>query len=414
MSRINKLVSVSKDLEQKGQKNFSRYQGIYFSVNSRGETEYFGKLKINYKIKQTNLTENYECRTLSDSIKKLQVWKNTLINGTSGKLNSKNNTLDNYFRNNFERIKKDTEHSKDMLSVYNNYISKEIGHMTIDKIENQDIQKIINKLERLGNLSDRSVRKIQQCLRPCFNQMIKERLVIHNPSTFLEYGEKLNNERKLEYILKSDLLETLKYILEEVENIENKKYKLMFYLTIYCVRRIGEVLSLEWEEVDLKEQSIMVLNEKSKNKLTTKYFIVDKIVELMKEIREENPTDIYVFQTPHQRKEKKLSYYSYFVMKTLNRKIINKLEEENKIEFYSKSKYSNIDKKILNLKPHDYRHFFGNIFRPINQDLLMIKSILSHTDKEITTRYSQYTFSFMKKGLIDYYNLLNDIEVDNK
>jgi integrase len=244
--------------------------------------------------------------------------------------------------------------------------------------------------------------------------MIKERVINHNPSTFLVYSEKLSNERELEYIIKSNLLDTLKYILVEVEKIENKQYKLMFYLTIYCVRRLGEVLSLEWDQVDLEEQSIVVYKDKSKNKTNTKYYVVDKIVKLMKEIREEKPTDIYVFQTPVQRKDKKDLFYSDSTIRDLHRKIVNKLEKEGKIVFYDKHKYSNEEKTILNIRPHDYRHFFGNIFRPISQDLLMIKSILSHTDKDITTRYSQYTFDFIKKGLIDYYNLLNDIKVDNK
>jgi integrase len=414
MSRKNQLISVSSEMEKDGKRNFGKYQGIYYSVNSKGETEYFGKLKINYKIKQVNLTKNYNCKNLTDSINKLQLWKDNLINGISENYNSFDKTLDNYFMNNFEKIKKNTEHSKDMLSVYNNYISKEIGHMTIDKIQNQDVQKIINKLERLDKLSNRSIRRVQETLRPCFNQMIKERVINHNPSTFLVYSEKLSNERELEYIIKSNLLDTLKYILVEVEKIENKQYKLMFYLTIYCVRRLGEVLSLEWDQVDLEEQSIVVYKDKSKNKTNTKYYVVDKIVKLMKEIREEKPTDIYVFQTPVQRKDKKDLFYSDSTIRDLHRKIVNKLEKEGKIVFYDKHKYSNEEKTILNIRPHDYRHFFGNIFRPISQDLLMIKSILSHTDKDITTRYSQYTFDFIKKGLIDYYNLLNDIKVDNK
>lgn len=411
MSRKNQLISVSSEMEKDGKKQFSKYQGIYYSENSKGEIEYFGKLKINYKLKQINLTKEYGCKTLKDCLKGLQDWKEDLINGNNSKYNSSNKTLDNYFLNNFDKIKKNNSHTKSLLSVYNNYISKEIGKMKIDKIENQDIQKIINKLERLGNLSDRSVRRIQETLRPCFNQMIKERIINHNPSTFLEYKDKLNNERELEYIIKSNLLDTLKYILVEVEKIENKQYKLMFYLTIYCVRRLGEVLSLEWDQVDLEEQSIIVYKDKSKNKTNSKYYIVDKIVKLMKEIREEKPTDIYVFQTPVQRKDKKDLFYSDSTIRDLHRKIVNKLEKEGKIVFYDKHKYSNEEKTILNIRPHDYRHFFGNIFRPISQDLLMIKSILSHTDKDITTRYSQYTFDFIKKGLIDYYNLLNDIKV---
>lgn len=400
MSRKNPLEPTSKT-------------GIYTSINKNGEKEFFGKIRVNYKLKQINLTSEYGCKSLKESVNKLEVWRDKLINGYSGKYNSFDKSLDNYFYNNFEKVKKVNSHTKSLLSVYTNYISKEIGHMKIDKIQNQDIQKIINKLERLGNLSNRSIRRVQETLRPCFNQMIKERIINHNPSTFLEYKDSLSNERELEYILKSNLLESLKYILEEVEKIENKQYKLMFYLTIYCVRRLGEVLSLKWDQVDLEEQSIVIFRSKSKNKTNSKYYIVDKITELMKQLREENPNHIYVFETPVIRKDKKELYYSHSTIRDLHRKILNKLESEGKIVFYEEHKFSNEEKTILNLRVHDYRHFFGNIFRPISKDLLMVKSILSHTDKDITTRYSQYTFDFMKKGLIDYYNLLNDIKVDN-
>ena len=397
MARQNKLESTSKT-------------GIYTSINGRGEKEYFGKIRVDYKLKQINLTKKYGVQTLRESVNKLEVWRNNLMNGYSESYNSFDKKLDNYYTEHFYNIKKESEQSKKMLSFYNKYISKEIGHLQVDKIENKDIQKIIYKLERIGELSNRSIRKVQQCLRPCFNLLLKERVITHNPSTFLDFEEKLDNGRNLDFILKSDLLETLQHILRKVEEIQNKQYKLMFYLSIYCVRRLNEVLSIEWDDVDLKEQYILIHKENSKNNLSSKFYIVDKIVTLMKEIREDNPEDKYVFQSKVKRKDKTTLFFTQSIMRELHRNILIELEEENHISFYPKMKYSNPSKTILNLKIHDYRHFFGNIFRPICQDLLMIKSILSHTDKDITTRYSQYTYKTVKRGLIDYYNLLNDIK----
>lgn len=397
MARKNKLEPTSKT-------------GVYTSINGRGEKEFFGKVKINYTLKQVNLTKRFKVHSLKEAVGKLEVWRDNLINGYSENYNSFNKKLDNYYTEHFYNLKKISEQSNKMLAFYNRYISKEIGHLEVDKIENKDIQKIIYKLERLGELSVRSITKVQQCLRPCFNQLIKEKVIIHNPATYLDFEEKLDNSRNLDFILKSDLLETLQHILDKVEEIENKQYKLMFYISIYCVRRLNEVLSIEWEDVDLKEQYILIHKENSKNKLTSKFYIVDKIALLMRDIREDNPFDKFVFQSKVKRKDNKTPYFTQSIMRRVHRNILIELEKEGNIQFYPKMKYSTEEETILNLKIHDYRHFFGNIFRPICQDLLMIKSILSHSDKDITTRYSQYTYKTVKKGLIDYYNLLNGIK----
>jgi len=53
--------------------------GIYTSVNSKGEKEFFGKIRVNYKLKQINLTKKYGCKTLKESSNKLELWTNNLI-----------------------------------------------------------------------------------------------------------------------------------------------------------------------------------------------------------------------------------------------------------------------------------------------------------------------------------------------
>lgn len=384
--------------------------GIYESINSKGQKEYFGQVKVNYKQRRINLTKTYEkCKTLKEAVKYLEIWRDSLENGTSVNYKSKNTTLDNYFYENYIETKKDkVDYYTDIKSFYSNYISKEIGRENIKDIENIDVQKIVDKLERLGKLSNRSVRKVQQYLRPVFNKMIKERLTTHNPATFIDFKEKLNNDRNLEFILRSDFLQTLKYILDEVEYIKNYKVKLMFYISIYCVRRLNEVLTIEWDEVNLKEKYIIVPENKTKNNRPSKFFINDKIVLLLKQIKNDNPNDEYVFQSNIKRKDKSMPYMVQSTMRDQHRKILSKLVDKAKLEFQPKQKWSNKNQTIYNLMIHDYRHFFGQIMRPILKDELLIKTVLTHTDRDITTRYSQYTFQMSKEVLEQYYNLLTD------
>jgi integrase len=388
----------------------SKVIGLYKSENAEGELEYFGKVKIKGIIKQINLTKKYGVVLKSKAETALSDWKSGINNTkttSTEKKQKKYTTLDFMFLDNYIYNHDNTSIAKDYKGFYLKYIQKEIGHKQYDLIENNDLQRIINKLERLGNISRRSLKKVQETLRPFYNELIAERTITYNPAIRLKYKTKLRNARNINDILTTtNLIIPLQYILEEVEKIINNKLKLMFYIAIYCGRRFGEIQVIRWDNVIIKESFIIVHWYDNKSKRTSKFFINDKIVNLLNIIRNENPNDKYVFQTNVKRKDKKTPYMVDSTMRNKHREIVNKLEKEKKIDFIPELKYSTKDETILNLKVHDYRHFMGGILRENIDDTHLISAVLTHTDSSITLRYSQVPFKKSKEVLTLYYRLL--------
>lgn len=133
-----------------------------------------------------------------------------------------------------------------------------IGHIRMDKITPRHIQTFVNSLskeganERTGKpLASKTIRHNLSLISDVFSYAVKMGVVAENPCSKVT-------------IPKGEVKEKQIYTPAEVErfltllNDEPLKYRTFFYLMIYSGFRRGEMLGLEWKDVDFENNIISV------------------------------------------------------------------------------------------------------------------------------------------------------------
>ena len=172
--------------------------------------------------------------------------------------------------------------------TYNKWIKKTIGDMAINKITTLDMQPIINRILQQG-LAPRTAQSIKQILRPIFNHAIDLDLLIKNPALKV-------NIPKFDNTVNFELTEEKrKKLYQEIINYELLKYRgIMLFL--YLGRRLNEVLTLKWENINFnkKLKSYTIQDVSSKIRQQQEYPLSKPLEDFLSEysIRQKG----YIFQ----------------------------------------------------------------------------------------------------------------------
>ena len=133
-----------------------------------------------------------------------------------------------------------------------------IGHLRMDKITPRQIQAFVNTLskdganERTGKpLAPKTIRHNLSLISDVFSYAVKVGVAADNPCSKVTLPKDTPKEKKI-------------YTREEVErfltllNSEPLKYRVFFNLLIYSGFRRGEMLGLEWKDIDFENEIISV------------------------------------------------------------------------------------------------------------------------------------------------------------
>lgn len=133
-----------------------------------------------------------------------------------------------------------------------------IGHLRMDKITPRQIQSFINGLakdganEKTGKpLAPKTIRHNLNLISDVFGYAVKMGVVSDNPCSRVTIPKVEQKEKKIYTI------EEVTKFLELIEN-EPLKYKVFFNLAVFSGFRRGELLGLEWKDVDFDNCVISV------------------------------------------------------------------------------------------------------------------------------------------------------------
>ena len=143
------------------------------------------------------------------------------------------------------------------------------GHFYINKIRPTDIMKFYDLLEKdtqlvrkKGNnglktkkpLSGKTILEHHRLLRAMLHKAVYWQLIVANPAERVQ-APKARKPKRRSY---DD--EHTKILLENLEllSIEDTKYKVAIILTIFTGVRLGELMGLEWQDVDFKNGIISI------------------------------------------------------------------------------------------------------------------------------------------------------------
>lgn len=143
------------------------------------------------------------------------------------------------------------------------------GHFYINKIKPTDIMKFYDLLEKdtqlvrkQGNngaktkkpLSGKTILEHHRLLRAMLHKAVYWQLIVANPAERVQSPKARKPKRK------SYDDEQTKILLENLEqlSIEDTKYKVAIILTVFTGVRLGELMGLEWQDVDFKNGIISI------------------------------------------------------------------------------------------------------------------------------------------------------------
>ena len=143
------------------------------------------------------------------------------------------------------------------------------GHFYINKIRPTDIMKFYDLLEKdtqlvrkKGNngsktkkpLSGKTILEHHRLLRAMLHKAVYWQLIVANPAEHVQ-APKAKKPKRRSY---DD--EQTKILLENLEllSVEDAKYKVAIILTIFTGVRLGELMGLEWQDVDFKNGIISI------------------------------------------------------------------------------------------------------------------------------------------------------------
>ena len=143
------------------------------------------------------------------------------------------------------------------------------GHFYINKIRPTDIMKFYDLLEKdtqlvrkSGNngaktkkpLSGKTILEHHRLLRAMLHKAVYWQLIVANPAERVQAPKSRKPKRK------SYDDEQTKILLENLEklSIEETKYKVAIILTVFTGVRLGELMGLEWQDIDFKNGIISI------------------------------------------------------------------------------------------------------------------------------------------------------------
>ena len=146
------------------------------------------------------------------------------------------------------------------VSLINNYILPIIGDTKLSEINTRFIERYyqsllkrravinpLNKTSRNEFVSSSTVRDVNKLLRNCFEQAVKWELMEKNPCTHATVPKHKSQKRDIW------TADTLMYALSVCED---ERLKLAINLSFSCSLRLGELLGLTWDCVDISHEAI--------------------------------------------------------------------------------------------------------------------------------------------------------------
>ncbi len=258
----------------------TKFHGIYYEQDTQTKVKtYIARIKIVGIINteqvvgysndaiRTNPTIAYEKRT--ELI-------NRLKNGESIR-KKEDPTFDKFFNDYIDRREEGKSLSTNKIQIYRYFYKKQIP----DKIKRKklkfiikdDFQKIVGRMIE-DKYKPSYIETIKGCFSPIFNDAIEKELITKN----IISGLKLPEYDKNRYFNLSK--EKAKALYQEILNIPDNQYRAMF-LFLTRGRRANEVLTLEWQNVDLINKRYTIVDSQSKIKRTLSFPLDEEIIKAL-------------------------------------------------------------------------------------------------------------------------------------
>ena len=266
------------------------------------------------------------------------------------------------------------------------HITPRIGDIPLKKLTGRDLQWLYKDLQEHGRLreaqkgkqpglSDSTIRGIHTMLHNALDRAVKERLIVRNPADDCVPPKIPKHEMK---ILPPEQIKSY------LTAAEQRGVLPMFYLELVSGLRKGELVALQWSDLDeanctisVSKQSSwdtegnLILSQPKTGNSIREVSIPQDAVELLKQEHAKHPDNPYMFPSPVTGE----LYYPDSIV-NLHKKILK-------------------DAGLPHIRFHDLRHTFATLALQNGVDVKTVSSMLGHYDAGFTLR--TYTHATRQK-----------------
>ena len=235
MARINNFVKTSK-------------KNIVSLVDASGKKNYYANFMINGKSYQKrNLTKMFNATTLRQAVEALEYYKSELRqnkNRFNGSSDGKVKEIVLRHINNKEPVGETSAYKKSLEAFYYNYVHNEIGHLYLEKVNDNHVDNIMKLLK---GYKKEYQQNLQILMYRIFEKELRRGNLNYNPFYDLNFGPH-SAKPDFDTRLNEPIEDTAKKLYKTV--LEYKpKYRLLLLMSIMLVRRIGELYQLKLSNI---------------------------------------------------------------------------------------------------------------------------------------------------------------------
>jgi len=269
-----------------------------------------------------------------------------------------------------------------------------IGHIRIDKISPLNIQKLVQTLSNEG-MSPRTIKTYVRFVSGILNYAIKKRLITYNPCTTVDFPKERPKEQLTHEIYSVEEVKNLLELLKQ-ENDEKFPFYVYFVLAVYMGARKGELLGLEWKDIDFDNDMISINRAYYYSYLEREYYTdTPKTATSRRSLK----LPSHVMKTLRslqewQEKYRELCGGSWVdsdrLFTTYNGEPMATTAPRDYLQRFCKRN------GIRYIKPHAFRHFNASILINSGVDIVTVQAALGHSTPITTLRVYSHAFNNAK------------------
>ena len=345
------------------------------NFESNGKQYYRVVRTIGHKADGTPIKKQFYGKGVKEANEKADAYMNDLKNGLVDSTYTINTLLPKWLFN----VKKNEIKASSFESyygTYKNFIEPEIvSNIPIKEIKALKLQELYNKL------STNQAKKVYKLLNQFFKYAESQNYLFKNPniSITLKKDKKevhtiiAEKKTKFQYFTKEEIPELL-------EIFKPTRYYDIVRFALGTGMRRGEILGLQWEDIDFSNKEIYVRHNLS----------------YMSNITEDGEKSYTtILQTPKSQNAVRIIPMSD-VIYTLLKELPHNCEyvfstEKNKhfdVKWFERAWRNNVKgTKFEDKRFHDLRHTFATLLLTNGADLITVKELLGHSSVTITEMY---------------------------